>query len=404
MIQRISKLTVFRELQSFFRIKGSINILAAMLVYGCGSGIMRPMNALYLEHHVHLSKLDISLLVSITLVVDMVVTFSIGLLSDKLRRKKTLPLVAAALCMVGLVLYMRADNFPTALFSMILATSPGGIIMGQLFAMARNHFTIEAKPIVEMAMVWLRALFSMGFFLGLLLGAQLFTWVSFQGVLIGNLVGYGLLFLLLIVYQERIGHYEPEKKSTVPFQWLAMIGLLLLLCGDSIRGLYFPLVVDSLFHSPALVSHLWSLQAIFELLWMTLAGYAATRFGALNVIRFGAICGLFVYLVYALHPTLPFLIAMQPIHSFFVSTLYSVAMGYVQRMFLHRTGFGSSLYMFLTQTASLIGFVTPNAISGLTPHIFFLPAGFAIASSLTLFWVARRDRRHSASITTGHSA
>lgn len=353
------------------------------------------MNAIYLSNHIGLSKLQISVVMSVSLLTDMVVTLSAGYLSDKVTRKRPAPMVAALLCAVGILFYVHAHGFWGALWAMILATSPAGIIMGQLFAMARNHFTAAAPEIVEITLVWLRAMMSFGFFAGLLLGAQLFTLVSFRGVLIGNLVSYLIVFAALFLYRERGANALVQPRNAVPFQWLALIALLLLLIGDAIRGLYFPLMVDNLFHNAALVSHLWSVQAIFELLWMTVAGYAAARYGTLRVIRLAAICGFAVYAVYALSPTLPLLGFVQPIHSFYVSVLYSVAMGYVQRMFLHRTGFGSALYLFLTQTASLLGFFLPNLFPGFTPHIFFLPMALVIASSALLWWVAQRS---------GHSA
>ena len=384
-------------MRSFLRIRGSWKLFAIMLAYGCAQGILKPMNAIYLSNHVGLDKLQVSILVSISLLTDMTVTLGTGYLSDRVKHKRTLMMVASILCIIGLVWYLRADSFWTALGAMIVATSPAGVIMGQLFSVARQHFTMEAREIAEIALVWLRAMMSFGFFVGLLLGAQLFTAVSFAGVLYGNLTFYAVIFLLLLGYKERTSDYHPAPKSAVPFQWLAIIGLLVLLCGDAIRGLYFPLVVDSLFHNPALVSRLWSLQAIFELVWMTVAGYAAARYGTLRIIKIAAVFGLFVYAVYALHPTLPWLFAMQPIHSFYVSVLYSVGMAYVQRMFLNRTGFGSSLYLFLSQTASLIGYLVPNLVPGYSPHIFLVPAALVLVA-LTIFWfLARRNSNYHVS-------
>lgn len=382
-----------QELRAFFRIPGTWKLFLAMLSFGCAQGILKPMNAIYLSNHIGLSKIHISVLVAISLITDMIVTLGAGYFSDKVTRKKPGPIVAACLCCVGILIYMRADSFWSALLGMIVATSPAGIIMGQIFAMARNHFTAEASEIVEIALVWLRAMMSFGFFVGLLLGAQLFTDVSFRGVLIGNLVSFLIVSACLLLYRERTVIAPPQEKMAVPFQWLAIFGLLVLLSGDAIRGLYFPLMVENLYKNAALVSHLWSIQAIFELLWMTVAGYAAARFGTLRIIRIAAVCGFLVYGVYALFPTIPMLGFMQPIHSFYVSVLYSVAMGYVQRMFLHRTGFGSALYLFLTQTASLIGYFLPNLIPGFSPHIFFLPMGLVIVSSFLLWLVARRDAK-----------
>lgn len=377
-------MAITRDLKSFFSIKDNWKITISMIVYGIAQGILRPMNAIYLKDAIHLSKLEITLLMCISLLFDMCVTFFMGLYSDKIRHKKIIPLVSSLLCVIGFLLYLHADSFWTALVGMIVATSPAGIIMGQMFAMARNHYTKEANNIIEMALVWLRAIYSFGFFLGLLCGAEIFTIVSFRGVLIGNLICYIILFCALFFYRERTEFAEPNRKSAVPFEWIVIISFLLLLCADAVRGLYFPLMVDSLFHSPALVSRLWSLQAIFELLWMTIAGYLASKFGSVRIVQCGAVCGLAVYLVYALHPSLTLLIIVQPIHSFYISTLLSIAMGHVQRMFLHKMGFGSSLYLVLTQTASLIGYLLPNVVTGFSPAIFFIPAGLALISIVTL--------------------
>lgn len=128
---------------------------------------------------------------------NMTITMSVGFLSDKLQRRKPIPMVAAFLCVLGIGLYMQADGFAFALLGMALATAPSGMIMGQMFAMARNHFTRMAPNIVEMSQLWLRATFSVGFFAGLLLGANIYLVASFEGVLWGNLLGYaGLLAIL----------------------------------------------------------------------------------------------------------------------------------------------------------------------------------------------------------------
>lgn len=397
------KAAVVPELFEFLRIKGSWKLFLAMLAYGCGQGILRPMNAIYLNEQVHLDKLEISLVVAISLFTDMIVTFTSGWLSDHVRNKRILPIIAAAICCLGLWWYREAAGFWSALFGMIVATCPAGVIMGQIFAMARAHFSHEAPKIVEMAIVWLRAIMSVGFFAGLWAGAALFTAVSFRGILIGNIVCYVIVLLALLIYRERRAPAIVDQRQVVPFSLLTLIGLLLLLCGDAIRGLYFPLVVNSLYHSPALVSHLWSVQAIFELLWMTVAGYAAARFGTLRVIRLAAICGCVVYAVYALVPPIFMLTLMQPIHSLYVSTLYSVGMAYVQRMFLRRTGFGSSLYLFLTQTASFIGYFAPNLFPGYSPHIFFIPIGCVLLASLLLWQQVRRTEANSTVVTAGQS-
>ncbi|WP_235550088.1 hypothetical protein [Paenibacillus sp. Soil724D2] len=53
-------------------------------------------------------------------------------------------------------------------------------------------------------------------------------------------------------------------------------------------------------------------------------------------------------------------------------------------MFVHRTGFGSSLYVFLTQGASLIGFLLPVLVKGISTAIFIIPIILVLCAILII--------------------
>lgn len=391
-------MSILTALQRFFRVQGAWKLLAAMLVYGCGTGILNPMNAIYLKDGVHLEKFQISLVVAIALIVNVVITFFSGLWSDNLAHRKILPVVASAVSVFGLIGYDHASGFASAVTFYILSTAPSGAIIGQLYAMARSHLAVEAPDILDIGIVWLRTLLSVGFFIGLYLGTALYTWVTFHGVILGNLVCYATMFFLFLFYRERRGAVAAKRLPQEGVQWVVLIAILLLLCADAIRGLYLPLMVDALFKNPAFVARLWSVQVVFEFIWMTVAGMAARRFGDLRVVCVGAMCALATYCVYAFHPSLPWLFAVQPIYSFFVSVIMVVAMGTIQRMFLSRAGFGSSLYFVLSQSAALIGYLVPNLISGFSPHIFYIPAMLMVVSvALCIGQIYKHSRTGSAS-------
>ncbi|WP_256758031.1 MFS transporter [Cohnella sp. WQ 127256] len=378
-------MSVASDFRIFIRVRWAWMLITAMFLYGIGVGILAPMNAVYLKDDIGLTKVEIAVVFMSSLLLNMVFTICVGFISDKLKSRKRIPMVAAVLCAAGLLLYMQADGFVLALLGMALATAPSGMIMGQMFAMARNHFTRWAPGIVEMSQLWLRATFSVGFFTGLLLGANIFLIASFQGVLWGNLFGYVALFAILVFYREvSVEPVSGKPKGGEPFSLVMLIALLLLLCADAIRGLYLPLVVNERFGDPRLASYIWSAQAIFELLFMTIAGYWAAKYGSIRIIILGGVCAFITYITYATVDYLPVFFIVQPLYSIFVSILLGVAMGYVQRMFLHRTGFGASVYVFITQTASLIGYVLPLMIKGITPNIFYIPAALVIVSLTTI--------------------
>lgn len=70
-------------------------------------------------------------------------------------------------------------------------------------------------------------------------------------------------------------------------------------------------------------------------------------------------------------------------------------MGYVQRMFAGRTGFGASLYVFISLTASLIGYLLPLFIEGYDPSIFVIPIALVSISITIMSIVLIRERRLS---------
>lgn len=384
---------LWQDLRAFLKIKGAWVLVLTLLFYGIGTGILAPMNAIYLQDSVGLGKLEIASIYSISLFLNMVLTISVGIVSDRMKRKKTIPLVAAVLCMTGIIIYMGASSYVPALIGMCLAMGPSGMIMGQLFAMARSHFTKFAPDVVEISQIWLRATYSVGFFTGLLLGANLFLIATFQGVLWGNLAGYAALFALLLFYREITADSSAGKSSAgEPFSLAMLFAILLLSCADAIRGLYLPLVINVRFGNPELMSYIWSTQAVFELLFMTMAGYWAAKYGSKPIILLASLFALGTYVTYTVSESLPVFFIVQPLYSFFVSVLYGVGMGYVQRMFIHRTGFGASLYVFISQTASLIGYFLPLLIKGITPQIFWIPALLIVLSIMLMVKVLYSER------------
>ncbi|CAM3898507.1 MFS transporter [Lederbergia lenta] len=393
-------MNIIGDIRSFLKIKGAWFLLLGLFLYGIGTGILAPMNAVYMSEGIGLSKGEIASIFGISVVLNMVITILIGFISDKMQRKKPLPIFALMLCMFGLIVYMQADTYMGALVGMVITIAPSGLIMGQLFAMARNHFMQLAPSIYEIAQIWLRAMMSVGFFVGLLVGANLYLVASFKGILIGNFFGYFFLFLLLLFYKE-FESVESDATTTKgeTFSFIMLFALLLLGCADSLRGLYLPLVVVDLFEKPQLMSYLWSVQAVFELLFMTFAGYWAMKFGSKRVILLSSFCAVITYIIYSTSPPLFVFFLVQPLYSFYVSVLYGVAMGYVQRMFHAKIGFGSSVYVFLFQMASLVGYVLPFLIEGYKPQIFIIPSVLVAGGILLMVGLVIFSRRKQMEMT-----
>ncbi len=98
-------MTLFLELRLFFQIKDSVKLLLSMFLYGIAQAMISPMNAIYLQDSIHLTKFQISLIFSITLLANMGLTAGLGYLSDHIRKKKWLAATAAAIAVIGFFCY-----------------------------------------------------------------------------------------------------------------------------------------------------------------------------------------------------------------------------------------------------------------------------------------------------------
>lgn len=391
-------MTIWADIRTFSAVPGARRLLGALFFYGIGLGILAPMNSIYLSDSIGLGKGEIVSVFSISALLNMAVTMTVGAYSDRMRQKKPIALTAAVICMLGLLVYMRADSYTGALIGMCIAAAPSGLIMGQLFAISRHHFTRLAPTLVEMALIWLRSSLSVGFFSGLLIGANLYVLATFQGVLWGNVGGYAALVLLLLLHRELDSTPSREAGSEHAsngerFSLLMLLAILMIACADSIRGLYLPLVVKELFGRAEIASYIWSVQAVFELLFMTVSGYWAARYGTKPVLIVGGVSAIICYAVYIWSPPLIVFFLIQPLYSLFVSIKFGVAMGYVQRMFLSRSGFGASLYECIILLATLVGYVLPLFIEGYHPLLFYMPLVIVALALLMISWTMLSDLR-----------
>ena len=125
---------------------------------------------------------------------------------------------------------------------------------------------------------------------------------------------------------------------------------------------------------------------------MTMAGYWATKYGSKPILLLSGVFALATFLTYSSSASLLTFFLVQPLYSFFVSVLYGVGMGYVQRMFIHKAGFGASIYVFISQTASLIGYFLPLLIEGVNPSIFWIPSSLIFISLFIMITVLIKER------------
>src|SRR5690625_7375240 len=95
----------------FLKIEVFWCLFLGLFLFGSGTGILAPMNAIYMSEGIGLSKVQIASIFSISVILNMIITLSVGTISDKMERKKPLPLIALVLCMIGLLIYMQADTY-----------------------------------------------------------------------------------------------------------------------------------------------------------------------------------------------------------------------------------------------------------------------------------------------------
>lgn len=190
---------------------------------------------------------------------------------------------------------------------------------------------------------------------------------------------------------EQPGEREPaEEQRPGPARtglWVlgcTVAAIVLLRAADSLRGVYLPLYVLHGGWSEQWVSALFAVTVVVEIAVLRPLGRIGGRYRDGAVLTLIAAVGGVSFLLVVIGGGRPVLLVSQIVYAVFTAGFQAVGMTLLGRLLKTGAAGGASLYTAAVQIGSAAGVLAPLAVSGYSPAIFTIAAGFCAVSCLLL--------------------
>jgi MFS family permease len=190
---------------------------------------------------------------------------------------------------------------------------------------------------------------------------------------------------------QRPGEPEPagEQRPGPARTGLWVLGctvaaIVLLRAADSLRGVYLPLYVLHRGWPDQWVSALFAVTVVVEIAVLRPLGRIGGRHRDSTVLTLVAVVGGVSFLLVVVGGGRPVLLISQIVYAVFKAGFQAVGMTLLGRLLKTGAAGGASLYTAAVQVGSAAGVLAPLAVSGYSPAIFTIAAGFCAVSCLLL--------------------
>ena len=374
---------------------GVVSRLAgATAATGVAGAMVITSTSLLLANAVHAAPLMIGLFFAGRAAAEIVIELYVGVLSDRLRSRRTLLTLCAVLSAVGALSYLWLRNYYALFAAGAIFFGTGGAGFAQLFAYTREFAEDRGYPPTSFNSA-LRAVNSATWILGPPIGFFIIARDGFT-------VMYGVAALMYLVgaalFQWGMPNVAPLARleravrnnpfAGLPVQGYLMLGaIVLLLAVNTVYQIDIVLYVTKNLHMGAEVAGLLvGLAAAIEVPATTFIGARADRLGRARVVLGAALLAVCFFAAMPFATTLPELLAIQVPNAIWTSVLLSIPVVMLQNDSPARAGVASSLYA----TAFKGGILVGGSVTGIGAEalgyrgVFFVSAGVAGLAVLLL--------------------
>jgi glycosyltransferase involved in cell wall biosynthesis/predicted MFS family arabinose efflux permease len=369
-------------------IDGAVSRLAgATAAIGVAGAMVVTATSLFLANAVHTAPLMIGLFFAGRGAAEIVTDLFVGVLSDRLRSRRTLLALCALLSAVGALCYMWLRNYYALFAAGAIFFGTGGACFAQLFAYTRELAEARGYPPTSFNSA-LRAVTSATWVLGPPIGFYIlsrggFT-VMFGIAAVMYMVGalfsrWGIPDVATLARPEHAARNNPF--AGLPVQgYLMLSAIVLLLTVNMVYQIDIALRVTKDLHmGTAVPGLLVGLAAAIEVPATTIIGARADRLGRSRVVLGAAVCAVLFFLALPFATTLPELLALQIPNAVWTSVALSIPVVMLQNDTRGGAGVASSLYA----TAFKGGILLGGSVAGVSAAalgyggVFFVSAGVA---------------------------
>ncbi len=375
----------------------------AMFLLGLGMSAAAPQIALYLVKDLGAS-LSTAGLYYLTNLTAPLAGFLVGSRSDRTGNRLRLFRICAVAGFIGWVAVALSTKawMPFAVSAADLGFS--GASGSQLFAAVHDELKTAPGRDNEGVVSVIRMALTAGWVVGPVLGAWLASALGPRVMflltavcVLGQIVPLGTLRATPTSHEAARAAPEVKKRTGPPFAvmlpLLAFTGLYVMVyCGEPIKYGYLPIYMNvQLKLAPAVSGAVIGIQPLIELIIMPFSLMVARRIGLMQIMAVGAAFGVGANLCFATSGSVAGMFGGQ----FFMGGVWGIfaAMGIIaaQRLLPTAVATASAIFMSAPAIGSALGGLTGSIGVGALglPHVYFLPAAFALLASIGLAFMAK---------------
>lgn len=365
------------EYANIFSLSFATSFLSAMLI---------PVFPLWVAKDIKVPLPSMFFLFAILGVCGAILNAVVGMVSDRIGRRKIFIEVALVLAAFRGLMY----SFFPYVFIIIIMSSLTQISMGALPFAALNK-KIEQKRhkrLKGLITASVRTSVSLGYVLGPFVGILLIINISFKMFFLIYGLAYFILFLIVkfnvlnMLYPRtnQVSNLSkpdeldkaksctqdviiaPERKTIVPkpnkSNILAIIfsvaSVIFLFAGNLTCNSLLTIYVDETFSRLA-IAIVFGVGPVLEVFVFPLVGRLNDKFGVVKMVFIGAVSEIIYFALLAYVHNVYLIVLVQGFGTFYIAVLFSGAMMYIQNQIKQSIGFSSSVYFSAISIAKVIG-------------------------------------------------
>jgi len=377
----------------------------ALFLSGLGISAAAPQIASFLVDELH-SSLSTAGLYYLTSLTAPVAGYLVGARSDRTGRRLGLFRLCAVLGFVGWVGIAVSTRLwmPFVISALVLGFA--GAATSQLFAAVHDELATKPNRANDGVVATVRMALTAGWVIGPVVGAFLAAQLGLRAMLVAT--GVCTLAQIAPLGRQRSAppaaagpegaparRPRPPVRTMLPL--LAFTGLYVCVyAGESTKYAYLPIYMrDDLHLAPALSGAIIGIQPLVELALMPLAILVARRTGMLRLMVLAAGFGLAANICFATTGTPVGLFAGQILMGGVWGVFAALGIIVAQRLLPTAIATASAVFLSSTALSSALGGLAASigvAAVGL-PHVFVVPAAFALVAVVGLAVMSRREGR-----------
>lgn len=375
----------------------------SLFISGLGVSAAAPQIATFLVKELDASMATAGLyyLTSLTAPIG---GYLIGSRSDRTGRRMGLFFLCSIIGSLGWagVAFSTQLWMPFAITAVVLGFAGGA--GSQLFAALHDDLTAHPAPNNDGVVAIVRMALTAGWVVGPVVGTMLASAAGLRTMMLVVALCWLVQVLPLIgchpaparLHTDESGAvHRPTLREMAPL----LIFVLLYICvyaGEAVKYAYLPMrMQDQLGFSSGLSGAVIGIQPLIELILMPVAIIAARRWSMLPIMTLGAAFGVGANLFFALGDTAAGLFAGQILMGGVWGVFAALGIIMAQRLLPSAVATASAIFLSSGSISQALGGLTGGlgiAAWGL-PHVFFIPAGFAVIATIGLATMATRERR-----------